>query len=285
MSTMGIPAGTIVVGVDGSDSSDRALQWAIEQARVQNRDITLVNSFSLAQSVWLAQAGVDFGGVVAALREDAHRIIKLAREDVETSVPDVEVREVVVAHDIRQTLVELSREAAMIVLGSRGRGPVRSLLLGSVGAAVIRHAHCPVVIHRPLQEGIGRRHGVLVGIDGTEFSQPALEFAFQQASWLGQPLTVLHCYWPNPLLSDAEQQRVVAETIAGMQERYPDVAVSAEVEKGSPESRLVVLGDRMELVVVGAHAGGLASQILLGSVAASVVENARTTVAVVPARR
>ena len=84
--------------------------------------------------------------------------------------------------------------AHLVVLGSRGRGPLRSSVLGSVSASVARHAHCPVVVCRP-GGAPDTVHGVLVGADGADASRPVLEFAFLQASLRGMPLTVMHCFW------------------------------------------------------------------------------------------
>src|SRR6478736_648774 len=77
----------------------------------------------------------------------------------------------------------------MVVLGSRGRGRVSSLLLGSVGVAVVGHATCPVVVRRPARDRV--RRGVLVGTDLTDDSRPALEFAYGLASVRHLTLTVL----------------------------------------------------------------------------------------------
>ena len=82
----------------------------------------------------------------------------------------------------------------MLVLGSRGRGQLRSLLLGSVGVALVRHARCPVVVHRPGHAGTVR-DGIVVGADATEESLPVLEFAYREASLRKLPLTVLYSYW------------------------------------------------------------------------------------------
>lgn len=93
--------------------------------------------------------------------------------------------------DPRGVLIGLARQAHLIVMGSRGRGTVRSMLLGSVSAAVSKYASCPVAVRRPPR---GRAHtcGVVVGSDVTPESVPVVEFAFEQASLRGVPLTVLH---------------------------------------------------------------------------------------------
>lgn len=293
MNTTLIPAGTIVVGVDGSRSAGQALGWAIDQAVAERRSLSLVYAAPPADAVWMDQAGFDQRvGVETTLRA-GRGLLAEASAEVHRRAPDVEVHELVRAADPRDVLVQLSEEAAMVVLGSRGRGPLRSLLLGSVGVAVTRHAACPVVVHRPGNPGLVR-HGVLVGVDATERSTGVLEFAYRQASLRRMPLTVLHAYWELPvgvpeayLVSrrsvDPEEERLaLAECLSGMGEKYPDVRVTSELARGLPDNALVRTGERMNLLVVGAHHGGAASEILFGSVAASVVEHATCPVAVVP---
>lgn len=83
--------------------------------------------------------------------------------------------------DPREVLLELSPNAAMVVLGSRGLGQLRSLLLGSVGIALVRHAYCPIVVHRPGSVGTVR-NGIVVGVEASEESHPVLKFAYREAS-------------------------------------------------------------------------------------------------------
>jgi len=293
MNTTLIPAGTIVVGVDGSVSAGQALGWAIDQAVAEHRPLTLAYGAPPADAMWMDQAGFDQRIGVQTLLTHGQKHLEQARAEVQRRAPDLEVHELLRAADPRDVLIELSQEAAMVVLGSRGRGPLRSLLLGSVGVAVSRHAACPVVIHRPGNPGVVR-HGILVGIDGTESSTSVLEFAYRQASLRRLPLTVVHAYWeiraaaPEAYLVstrdvDPEEERLaMAECISGMGEKYPDVRVTSELTRGLPDDTLVRRGERMNMVVVGSHHGGVASEILFGSVAASVVEHASCPVAVVP---
>src|SRR5581483_10143075 len=101
------------------------------------------------------------------------------------------------------TLVDLSKEAQMVVVGSRGRGPLARSLLGSVSSSLIRHAHCPVaVIHDedPLMPHPAQAP-VLVGVDGSPVSELATAIAFQEASWRGVELMALHV-WSDVEVND-----------------------------------------------------------------------------------
>ncbi|UMG91893.1 universal stress protein [Nocardioides sp. TF02-7] len=190
----------------------------------------------------------------------------------------------------RGVLTDLAAHAHLLVLGSRGRGAVLSRLLGSVSASVGKHASCPVVVVRP-----GHRratdHGVLVGADGTLQSLPVIEFAFRQASLHDQPLTVLHCVWDlaaavdgPSLLRDGqpEARALLSESVAGFRERYPEVRVDLQVARGFAETCLAADSDRWSLIVVGRHPAESLGRLATPTVATSVLERARTCVAVVP---
>lgn len=292
-STGPIPAGSIVVGVDGSESGDRALLWAIDQAVAEKRPLALVHAVSPAGAVWMDQAGMDHRIGLEAMRSEARQLLDRARDRVSARAPDLEVHDALRVTDPRDLLLELSKGAALLVVGSRGRGPVRSLLLGSVGLALSRHAACPLVIHRPGKPGLVR-NGIVVGVDGSPGSRTTLEFAYRQASLRGLPLTVFHCFWdvltgaatPELVATAAanleEEKLLVAEAVAGMGEKYPDVRVRTELARGLADRALLDAGARMDMIVVGSRHGGAVAEITFGSVAASVVEHATCLVAVVP---
>jgi nucleotide-binding universal stress UspA family protein len=178
-------------------------------------------------------------------------------------------------------------------VGSRGRGQLGTLLLGSVSVAVVRHARCPVVVVRPENESTVRS-GVLAGVDASPDSLPVLEFAYRQASLHDLRLTILDCTWDiqggtmgaylvADEMADLEGERLaLAEAMAGMQEKYPDVHVTTRLGSGLPHEALVTSGDQMDLIVVGAHQKSRISHALFGSVSVSVVESATCPVAVVP---
>jgi nucleotide-binding universal stress UspA family protein len=284
-----IPSGTIVVGVDGSSSAERALEWAIEQAVLEHRPLTIAYGVGSAQTVWIDQAGFDHGVALDAMREDARAILDEARALVTRHAPQVEVHQVYRLTDPREMLLNLSKEAAMVVVGSRGRGPVKSLLLGSVSVAVTRHAKCPVVVLRPRNSDAVRR-GVLVGADGTEDSLPTLEFAYRQASLRKLPLTVMHCFWDVRSATSSltggpeseEERPLLAEALDRMGEKFPDVNVRLELARGLADACLIGAGERMDMVVVGRHEQHMVSGLVYGSIASAVVEHASCIVAVVP---
>lgn len=272
-----IQRGDVVVAADGSDHADRAVLWAAAQAAAEHRRLV----------------------VVSIGEESVRRTNSDAVERAREAAPEVEVVAMTAHGDPRIVLVELSQHAHLLVVGSRGRGAVRSLLLGSVSATVVRMALCPVVVCRPRPAGHGDK-GVIVGIDGTPASLVVLEFGFEQASLRSQALTVVHCVWDvvaavegrrNVAIEDAdlgaqdEGHLLVAEAVAGFSEKYPDVPVVRRVMHGLVDD---VLGGRTadwDLLVVGRHPLDTADRLVTGALATAIVEHARTTVAVVPAPR
>lgn len=269
--------GTIVVGLDGSRSSEFALTWAMEQARLERRGLTLVHA-----------VGHDDPRTAPVLMARARDL--LARK-----APEVTALERVEPDDPRDLLLTTAKDAAMLVIGSRGRSPMRSTLLGSIGMTVVRHAPCPVVVLRPGNPGLVRE-GVLVGIDATEHSRAPLEFAYRQASLRRLPLTVVHAVpaalpvgsapylVPGVPESADETHLALAEATSGMTELYPDVNVRTRVVTGPARSALLRAARRMNLVVVGSHHGSAVADVVPGgTVPTSVLGHATCPVAVVPA--
>lgn len=281
-----VPHGTVVVGVDGSPGAERALRWAATEARHHHRPLTLVTAVVLPEKYRMGEAVMYYDELCADSRAEARRVLADARELAEELAPEVEVREVSAEADPRDVLIELTKGAATVVVGSRGRGSMRSLLLGSTSVAVVRHAHCPVVVCRPGAEDSTPRERIVVGVEGSERSVVTAEHAAALASYRHLPLHVVHSRWLGPLGDTIPDQGIrLAETLAGLQEKYPDVEITRESVDVAPADRLVALSHDATAVVVGGHAGGVASEILTGSVATAVVEHARCPVIVVPHRK
>lgn len=285
---------SIVVGIDGSDDADLALTWAAEQADLTNRPLAVVHVIDDRPIVTLPRGPVLVPqDVLDAGERAANGLLPRAASQARGGRPDLRVTTHVRHGDPRRVLLELADHAHLLVLGSRGRGPVRSLLLGSVSATASRHAACPVVVTRPgSPEDV--RHGILVGADGTPASRPVLEFAFRQASLRGLPLTAMHCFWdlaaaygadPEVPLDSADAQghrRQLEESVAAIAEKFPDVPVTTRLNRGAAQDRLTRGRRHWDLVVVGHHSRRGLARFLIGSTAIGVLERAHGTVAVVP---
>ncbi len=290
---MNTTSGTVVVGIDGSASSRLALGWAVEQALAEGRDLTVVHAVDVSNAAVAMGAASYPPEARVAIGDAGHQLLTDACATVRRMAPDLTVHQVFRLEDPRHVLLELSQDAAMVVVGSRGRGPMRALLLGSVGAALARHAHCPVVIHRPGGAG-AVRHGIVVGVDGTADSAAVLDFAYQQAALRDLPLTVILSVWDvqtstagsfltSDLVTTMESERIaLSETLAGRSEDYPEVKTTTELARGVPYEELVRRGEQMNLLVVGSRRGHRLSHLLGGSVSVAVVEHAICPVAVIP---
>jgi nucleotide-binding universal stress UspA family protein len=297
MTNFHVPPGSIVVGVDGSEDAARAVSWAAVQADLENRPLALVHSAEqvlLLGSGWLDAQGVDRVRLDAAVNRAAEAVLAHAREQAQEAAPEVEVTTHLVRDDARIALVDASADAHLVVMGSRGLGPVRSALLGSVSASVAKHANCPVVVCRPAVTGGAPAAGVVVGIDGTAGSVDVLEYAFAQASLHRAPLTVMHCFSDvretnGPVPADGETpsavsdlRLLVAESIAGLAEKYPDVAVTEALARGLVDECLADRSPESALLVVGRTLPTGWTRFMHSSAALAVLERAHTTVAVVP---
>lgn len=286
-----VPRGTITVGVDGSVASTDALGWAADQAVLEHRPLLIVHAPGYVGTPWQDQSGGDNGIGPRGQpldHPDAALVLGAATEAAQRRAPDVEIHQLLRVADPRDLLRDLSRHSAMLVVGSRGRGPLRSWLLGSVGAAVVRHARCPVAVIRS-QPSTPVGKGVLVGLEPSPSSSDLLEFAYRRASERRLPLTILHASLRTRRGAVAgpetdEERLLVAEAMAGMTEKHPDVAARLVMVHGLPCETLLQASDGMDLVVVGSTGGGAAADVLFGSIAAFVVEHATCPVAVVPTR-
>lgn len=284
-----ITPGSIVVAVDGSSHADRAIDYAAELATLEKRPLVALHA-----ATPLIGYGAELYYPVyrtEALR-GAQALVDAAADRVRDVAGTVEVSGYPLIGDARQALLDASAVASAIVIGSRGRGVVRTMLLGSVSTTVSKNADCPVFVCRPpSEETAGERPGVLVGADATAESRPVLEFAFRQASLRSLPITVMHCYWPSQGFHDAERleeerrqeaRLALAESLGGFREDYPDVPVATRLDQGFVDQVLTRRELRPDLIVVGRHPTGSLSRLFTGSTATAVLERARATVAVVP---
>ena len=282
----------IVVGVDGSPESHAAVRWAAQEAVLRRRPVTLLHVVAPIVVTWPIEPVIT--GFYEWQEDNATEVLKQSQETLHSEVegsPSPEVH-LELRHDgIMTELSSASESADMIVIGSRGLGPVGGAVLGSVSRALLHHARCPVIVAR---ERVVRRPDrnlpVLLGIDGSPASEAATAFAFEEASRRGVELVALHA-WSDvavfPVLGmdwhTYEQQghEVLGERLAGWQEAYPDVRISRRIVCDKPARWLIDESKHAQLVVVGSRGRGGISSMLLGSVSTAVAESATTPVAVV----
>ena len=291
------PRGAILVGVDGSAAALGAVRWAARYAALRNAPLTLVHVVDAPLPEWFEVATL--AGSRQWQEQRARDFISSAIKTAEESTGEcgpVQIDSKVFNSATVPTLVGLSAEVEMVVVGYQGHGGVLARsFLGSVSSALVYHAHCPVAVIHYGEAMIGNaaRAPVLVGIDGSPASEAATAIAFEEASRRGVGLVALHA-WTDPrvsgskgLLQDSkwdaqlsEEEETLAERLAGWHERYPDVAIRRRVEIGDPARWLIDASERAQLIVVGSHGCGWFSGRLLGSVGAAVVNRAKIPVIV-----
>lgn len=278
--------GAIVAGVDGSPDSEQALLWAAGQARLEQLPLTILHAYGPGP---LTSPEIPVASFLATMRAHARAVVRHSREVVLEAEPELEVRAEVSLDDPRVALMDASRVAHLVVLGSRGSGPVASLLLGSTGTALIQHAACPVVVRRPHDpEDTG--HGILVGIDGTDDSEPAVEWAFHHAELRGPSLTLLHTVFDGLPAGEVDPDedrdqglwRPVRDAAEAHGPRHPDVKLSLRVRRGLADEALLEAGQDLEMVVVGSHQRRSLLGLFDNNVPRGVLARAPRLVAVVP---
>ncbi|MFF5056942.1 universal stress protein [Micromonospora sp. NPDC000663] len=279
----------VVVAVDGSTSALEAVRVAAREAVTRGRPLRVVHAF-----IW-ALYGVSVEPAPGApadsgFRRQADQLVADAVTEAGKVAPDLAVTGAVVEGAPTPVLLAEARNAALLVLGSRGLGGFGGLLIGSVAVQVSARADCPVLVVK----GEARADGpVLVGVDGSALSAEALGFAFEEASLRGTGLVALHAWivpvGPSDLLPVgydvealvAEEERELAQAVAGWSQRYPDVPVRRVVAYGAPARMLVQESATAQLTVVGARGRGALAGMLLGSVSHAVLHHAHSPVVVV----
>ena len=137
----------ILVGIDGSASASDALEWAVEEARLRNQKLRIVHVFSALVSMVGTEAGTTVQEHFAVAENDARRTFDAALEKA-PSLEGLDVERVLIPGSPAEQLVGASQDASLLVVGSRGLGNIRGMLLGSVSMRCVQQAHCSVVVVR-----------------------------------------------------------------------------------------------------------------------------------------
>ena len=150
-------SGRVVVGVDGSETARKAVRWAAREAKLRGMRLELVwPRRSRSPAMRLDTALPAFSEeMMKSVTERAEGHLAAALDEARAEAREVEIETIAVEGQPARALVEVAKGADLLVVGSRGLGGFRELLLGSVSQQCAQHATCPVVIVRHLEEGAG----------------------------------------------------------------------------------------------------------------------------------
>jgi nucleotide-binding universal stress UspA family protein len=280
----------IVVAVDGSPASTAAARWAAGEAAMRNIPLTVMHAVTTPTTTFPPVPYPE--SLVTNLEDEGKKAILHAikvAEDAMSADRKVSIDKKLVCSAPAPALLEASDTAEMIVMGSSGRGLLARGLLGSVSSTVVRHANCPVAVIRDEELPDLRNAPVLLGTDGSPASELATEIAFDEASRRGVDLVAIHA-WSDAAVSEvfdiewpvveSEAQRSLAESLAGWEERYPDVTVHRFIARDRAARHLIDKSETAQLVVVGSHGRGGLTRMLLGSVSNAVLHSVRIPIIV-----
>ncbi|GAA0229887.1 universal stress protein [Actinomadura nitritigenes] len=279
---------SIVVGVDGSECANRALDWAVAEAVRRNRPLHIVHAVD--SRPYRAPLFTP-PETVERMTRLSRRVLEDARERVRQRRPDLETATTLAAESTPKALMAESENAYELVLGNRGHGGFASMLLGSTSLRMAARTTVPLVVVRGDTDDRGE---VVVGLDLTKDEETTLRYAFDVAALRGARLRVVHAwlmyptyveagYAPEDEKVDAELRKEIASVIAPWRAKYPQVDVVEEVLIEHPVVALTNASRNACLVVTGAHARSWSAP-RLGSISHGAVHHAQCPVAVVPRR-
>ncbi|WEO93901.1 universal stress protein [Streptomyces sp. FXJ1.172] len=270
----------LVVGVDGSEASLGAVDWAAAEAARHAVPLQLVHS--------AAGAG----------ESEATAVIRAASARARKRAPAVPLSSEVSHGDAASALLGIGHNAFALVLGSRGCGDLDSMLLGSVGLAVAARADCPVVVVRGTAEHRDARFGsVVVGVEDGEGSGTAVDFAFREARVRDCRLVAVHA-WTAPSgacttsrapswFLEAHRRppaQVLDDALRHPADRYRDTPVNRQLIEKPARRALLEAASTADLLVVGARRRLGHPGLQLGLINHALLHHAPCPVAVVPQR-
>lgn len=284
----------LVVGADGSDGSLAAVDWAVDEAARHGLPLRLVYA-----SKWerYERAVPSDSLERPSERVMAEHVVASAAERARLRNPEVKVTAEVVAEEAASALLREGRNASVLVTGSRGRGELTGLLLGSVGLAVAARAHGPVVVVRGDKAGLEATHErIVLGADEPATGGEAVRFAFREAEARGCTLDVVRA-WRCPAHEGADHPKLAEDPAHRHEERaaalldalveeavadHPGVRVRRSTVEGPARKVLLGRSAAADLLIVGAQRRTGHVGLQLGRVAHTLLHHSDCPVAIVP---
>lgn len=287
----------VVVAVDGSEASQNAVRWAANTANKRGVPLRLAASYTMPQFLY-AEGMVPPQELFDELQSETMDMIEAARVVAHEVAPDIKIGYVIAEGSPIDMLLDMSSDVTMIVMGSRGLGGLSGMVMGSVSAAVVSHADCPVVVVRSDNHVTEtNKYGpVVVGVDGSDVSQRATEFAFEEAQARGAKLVAIHTWMDMQVqaslaglaaaqqeweIIEKEQTTLLKDRLQPLLERFPDVEVEMVITRDRPVRALEDCAHNAQLVVVGSHGRGGFRGMLLGSTSRALLQSAPCPMVVV----
>ncbi|GAB3572432.1 universal stress protein [Amycolatopsis endophytica] len=277
---------TVVVGVDGSPGSRRAVAWGAGEAARMALRLVLAHGFGIPDAF-----GEELpGDLLSAHQAHADRVLADAGRLARRAGPRTSITVESSPDGPIPLLVKKSDTARMLVLGSAGRSALRDLAIGSTALALAMHGHSPITVVRGPEPAAGTP--VVVGVDGYAPAEPAIELAFEEAAARAVPLVAVHVWNDYDLAEtfgfardpfgtaprqDAERA-VLDRSLAPWRVKYPEVAVRPVVGRDQPRARLLDWSARAQLMVAGSRGRGGFRGMLLGSTTQALIDHARCPV-------
>ncbi|WP_409054923.1 universal stress protein [Streptomyces sp. SYP-A7185] len=284
----------LVVGVDGSDASLVAVDWAVDEAALTGLPLRLVHA-SLSEH---HETALPHGDVERpSAQETAESIVESAVARARRRNPGMEISADLVHDDAASALLSEGHNASVLVTGVRGRGELAGLLLGSVSLAVAARAYCPVIVVRGDKAGLeGAHEQIMLGVGDPETNSEAVRFAFRAAAARKCPLDAIRAWrcpayeaTDDPLSSDAlsryHRERASALLDAALHDAaadHPEVRVRHRTVEGSARKVLLRRSAAADLMVIGARRRHGHFGLQLSRVGHTLLHHADCPVAIVP---
>ncbi|MDD2817951.1 MAG: universal stress protein [Candidatus Nanopelagicales bacterium] len=282
----------VVVGFDGSEPSLGAARWAAREAQTRGLGLTVIHATVPPMSssgAWGPSAPISLDAL-----DEIRTSAQTSLDAFAATLPSADIQTLVQVGSPTGILLAASESAALIVVGSRGHGGFKELLLGSVSQQLVTHADCPVAVIR--DDRVIDATAVVVGVDGSAASHAAVDFAFDYASRHHLRVLAVHAWdvpsfdlivmpnTPVPIqIGDIAntEVRLAAELLAGYEARYPDVTLETRVIRTTPANAILSAEPEAAAIVMGTRGHGAVVGSIIGSVSHSVLHRATVPVVVV----